>query len=99
MEEIHEASNIAGHGVIEGALEVVRFGHASRLYQAVVRTVCGLGVGSGVDSGKGGRGTPVLRRYPSHQGSPVVGAWVGSLGRPGSGCVICWAKRAVPGAG
>ena len=39
MEQIHEGSNVAGHGVVEGALQVVRFDHARRLYQAVVPDV------------------------------------------------------------
>jgi hypothetical protein len=36
MEQIHERSNVAGHGVVEGKLEVVCFDHPRRLYQAVV---------------------------------------------------------------
>ena len=34
MEQIHEGSNVAGHGVVEGALEVVLFDHAPRLYRS-----------------------------------------------------------------
>ena len=39
MEQIHERSNVAGHGVVEGSLEVVLFDHAPTLYQAVVAAV------------------------------------------------------------
>ncbi len=35
VEQIHEESNVAGHSVVEGPLEIVRFDHAPRLYQAV----------------------------------------------------------------
>ena len=33
MEQIHERSNVARHGVVEGTLQVVRFHHAPRLYR------------------------------------------------------------------
>ncbi len=47
MEQIHKASNVAGYGVLEGALEVVCFDHAARLYQAVVQISVGGGVRRG----------------------------------------------------
>jgi hypothetical protein len=34
MEQIHEGSDVAGHGLVEGALEIVRFDHAARLHRA-----------------------------------------------------------------
>ena len=35
MEQIYEGSNVACHGLVEGALEIVRFDHAPRLHQTV----------------------------------------------------------------
>jgi hypothetical protein len=66
MEQIHQGSNVAGHGVVEGALEVVRFHHAPRLYQAVVPAVHRVGEcsGNGV-SGLVQMMTVVLDEMPS----------------------------------
>ena len=66
MKQVYEGPDVAGHGLVEGALEVVRFEHAARLYQAVGPTVGGLGVGSGVDGAMVGEdlGLESVLRWP-----------------------------------
>ena len=57
MEQIHERSNVARHGVVEGTLQVVRFEHALR-YTRLSSQMSQKAVGSGVDGGTAGRPRP-----------------------------------------